>query len=239
MMTHTNITVNGVEYTPVIKQDKWKDLKQAFAEGAIIECNLEGEDDWLIKIPSWLNNYNYRIKDNISIASWNKHKDVIKQFWNGAKVEFTYNGGFPQTVDSNIAWSTDCEYRVKQDKWKLPEYGDGSRWAVSDNLQIGEWTAEYYTKAGRRRTTKELAKRCAKASKERDLLEAYRDHLEPDYVDPDWDDANTNKYYIYTHKGKYAVEYNFNAKDLGKVYGSQKTMTQICAKLNDGTISLK
>jgi len=235
-MTKENITVNGIEYTPV--EDKWKDLKQAYSEGAIIE--YQEKFIWNITTnPIWYTDYEYRIKDGISIASWNKHKDLIKQYWNGAEIERYYStikGG--TWLPSKYFWYVNKEYRAKQDKWKLPEYEDGAKWIIPAEGWLCEDNNANHTQAGRRRATKELAERCAKASKERDLLEAYRDYLEPDYVDPDWDDANIHKYYIYIHKGKYAVGYNYCSRDLGKVYGSKETMQKICDALNNKEITL-
>ena len=127
---------------------------------------------------------------------------------------------------------------LKQDKWKLPEYEDGSKWIASTFSIAIEGDSLGYTKAGRRRATEALAERCAKMSKERDLLEAYRDYLEPEYVEPDWGDSNMRKYFIYIHKGKYAIGYNYCIRDLGKVYGSKETMEKICEALNNGSISL-
>ena len=229
-MKTENIILNGIEYcpiTPVI--NKLKDLKKAYSEGAIIEIELQ--DRYKID-PNptfhWANMY--RIKDNISIASWNRHKDVIQQFWNGVEIETDIGNTNVWRKLNNIknisANANSCHYRVKQDKWKLPEY----EWYASKgnpDLQVS-----------RRRATKALAERCAKASKERDLLEAYRDHLEPDWIDPDWDNLDVGKYYIYLREGKYLIGYNFYIKSLGTVYGSEKTMQKICDALNTGEITL-
>ena len=221
-------------------EDKFKDLKQAFTEGAIIEYRKDYPWDVTIN-PTWWTDYEYRIKDDISISSWQAHKDLIKQWGDGAEIEVKISKDNWASLPSNPNWNAFKEYRIKPNAWKLPEYEDGSRWAVSDNLQIGEWTAEYYTKAGRRRASVALAERCAKASKERDLLEAYRDYLEPDWK-PDWTCPRYDKFYIGRNYDKKDGEYYINNADgcqtIGAVYMSKETAIQICDALNLGKISL-
>ncbi len=241
-MTHTNITINGVEYAPV--EDKFKDLKKAYYEGAVIEHrNNADEHRWRLSCgnkPDWTAPM-YRIKDDISIESWKAHQDLIKQFWDGEEIECKqYNGQMPWgKCNSNPQWRSDLEYRVKLDEWKLPEYEDGSEFVVHNYGEIITVKSSGYTKAGRRRATKELAERCAEASKIRDLLEAWRDYLEPDYVATDWNNIHINKYYIYMIDGKYFVGYAFNTKSLGTVYMGETTAHKICDALNNGDISLE
>ena len=63
--------------------DKLKDLKRAYSEGAEIECKDESycNDTWDVLLhPMWDMNLSYRIKGGISIESWDKHKDIIKEY---------------------------------------------------------------------------------------------------------------------------------------------------------------
>ena len=125
--------------------------------------------------------------------------------------------------------------KQKESRWKLPEYEDGGTFSVYTNGKISSLNIdEALTKAGRRRATKELAERTAKASKERDLLEAYRDHLEPTWKDS----LNTDAWYLLFHSGKYKTAYRGEGRTIGAVYGSENTMQQIVEALNSGEITL-
>ncbi len=119
-----------------------------------------------------------------------------------------------------------------EDKWKLPEYEDGSEHIVSYNNTVSDSRGWEYTKAGRRRATKELAERCAKASKTRDLLEAYRDHLEPNSKD--------RSYFIGTYQGIYSpLKFGAGKDDaIGLVRMSRDTAEQIVNALNTNKITL-
>ena len=122
-----------------------------------------------------------------------------------------------------------------KDKWKLPEYEDGSEYVINGQAAVKTLDNKYITKVGRRRANIELAKRCAKASKTRDLLEAYRDHIEPEWKDAD---VANKVYYIYISDGEYHIHSHRYQRALGTVYGSKETMTQICDALNKGEITL-
>jgi len=102
-----------------LETDKFKDLKKAQSEGAIIEYD-DGINGWAkSKTPYWNKNYKYHIKDNISISSWNAHKDLIKQYWNGAEMEYH------STIDgwklAEPTWHTLANYRVKAKEMTLAE----------------------------------------------------------------------------------------------------------------------
>ena len=124
---------------------------------------------------------------------------------------------------------------VKVDEWKLPEYKDGSKFIAHPVSGAWSESTSGYTKAGRRRATRGLANRCAKDSKTRDLLEAYRDH-----IDPAWkDECPGSVYYIYINdKPEYNMGNNHVNRIMGTVYGSEKTMRKITDALNAGEISL-
>jgi len=92
--------------------DKHKDLKKAESEGAIIEYS--GMNWCQENNPGWHSDVNYRIKGGISIESWNAHKELIKQWWNGAEIEMQelYHKGRWYDVDKPI-WNINCLYQVK------------------------------------------------------------------------------------------------------------------------------
>jgi len=97
--------------------DQFKDLKRVCNEGAIIE--YRGGYPWEETVPAWYDYFEYRIKGNISIESWDKHKEVIKEFWNGAKIEMSIREGTwcvvgegrPQYLDWDVR--DIYRYRVK------------------------------------------------------------------------------------------------------------------------------
>ena len=119
-------------------------------------------------------------------------------------------------------------------KYKLPEYEDGSEWYASDITKPYKERDIGCTQVGRRRATKELAERCAKASKTRDLLEAWRDHIEPDWENKE----NEIVFYIYAKKDNYLLGSNKVYRTIGVVYGSKNTMQKICDALNNKEITL-
>ena len=132
-MKTENIILNGVEYCPVAV-DKFKDLKIAYSEGATIECKLHEFDSWdRSKNPMFNTEFSYRIKGDISISSWNAHKDIIKQYWEGVKIESKRLGfegqGFYDTPTPT--WTDDYEYRVKKDIYE-------SRGRCDECIHIGE-----------------------------------------------------------------------------------------------------
>jgi len=98
----------------LIPYDPFKELKRVYSEGAIIE--YKGDYPWRQSIPNWYDKYDYRIKGNISIERWDKHKEVIKEFWNGVEVEcFSLHdtSGWYNCTNGPI-WSTDLDYRVAE-----------------------------------------------------------------------------------------------------------------------------
>ncbi len=126
------------------------------------------------------------------------------------------------------------ENKTKPNKWKLPDYEDGAKWIAVFQSSIYSEGDKDYTKVGRRRATKELAERCAEASRTRDLLEAWRD-----YLHPTWEDCNCKYVYsIYLRDGYYMVGSNEYARTLGTVYMGKHTAEKICNALNNKNISL-
>ncbi len=100
----------SIELTPY---DKFKDLKKAYSEGAIIEYYSKIDSEWHAfrhDEPMWYDIDTYRIKGGISIESWDKHKDLIKQYWNDAEIEY-YSDNIWKT--GTPSWHVDCPYRVK------------------------------------------------------------------------------------------------------------------------------
>ena len=125
---------------------------------------------------------------------------------------------------------------VDEDKWKLPEYEDGSKWVATEENEVEEQEYMYITKAGRRRATKELAEICAKNSKTRDLLEAYAHHLDPKWRDKG---VGTSAWYISQNSQReYGRYHQYSGRCIGLVYMSGDTAEQICEALNNKEITL-
>ncbi len=122
----------------------------------------------------------------------------------------------------------------KPNTWELPEYEDDSEWVAFFEGTVVTSIYESYTQAGRRRDTKELAERTVKASKRRDLLEAWRDHLDPEWIDKE----GKIVYYIYRSNEDYIMGTHAAIRVIGTVYGSKETMQMICDALNNKEISL-
>ena len=98
------------------EEGKFKDLQKAFNEGALIE--YKGAYPWDEVVPTWDDDFMYRIKGGISIASWNAHKDVIKAYWNGEDIqmEVMFKGWKDITDKSNgepLRFFAGNNYRVK------------------------------------------------------------------------------------------------------------------------------
>ena len=111
--------------------DKFKDLKRAYSEGAIIEYWSDLYDEWREpkKTPLWANDNKYRIKGNLTIEQWDYHDhEVIKAWWEGKPIEFRQKGKKEdwyttyRQVDI-IAWRLDYEYRIKEELKPCPFCG--------------------------------------------------------------------------------------------------------------------
>ncbi len=123
-----DFTFNPIKLTPY---DKFKELKKAHSEGAKIEFYSTIDMKWLDtdnNKPGWYKYTNYRIKDNISIESWEVHKNLIKQWWDGAEIE-SLTGSW--SVDTPN-WYTNCPYRVKVKEMTLIEINE----ALGYNVKI-------------------------------------------------------------------------------------------------------
>ncbi len=99
--------------------EKFRELKRAYSEGAIIEVNDIFSVWKVLSKPRWELGTSYRIKGGISIKEWDKHKEVIKAFWNGEDIVFKPNKNTPwdETVTfegTGPSWFVDFEYKVKE-----------------------------------------------------------------------------------------------------------------------------
>ena len=117
--------------------DEYCELKKAYEEGAIIETinRADKEHHWRLQPnPHWYPELEYRIKDGISIESWDKHKSLIMAFWEKAKIQLRLpaSGEWAPALSPN--WDINTKYRIKDDisikSWKMQKdvikaYWDG------------------------------------------------------------------------------------------------------------------
>ena len=92
--------------------DKFKNLKQAYKEGAIIEARGTISVEWLLcTTPSWYETSEYRIKGDITISRWDKHREAIKAFWRDEEIQ--YESDECWLPAASPTWNIALEYRVE------------------------------------------------------------------------------------------------------------------------------
>ena len=92
--------------------DEYKELKKAHSEGTIIEVLYYGKE-WKVWNDFELcfsKDSKYRIKGGISLESWNKHKELIKAWWDGAEIEIQIHDEWYKAGES---WNNNSKYRIK------------------------------------------------------------------------------------------------------------------------------
>ncbi len=97
-------------------KQKHEELIKAWAEGAIIQYYNESIDRWVVCSPTWSDTEKYRIKGNIPIESWNKHKHTIICFWGGALIDFqapNMEAGEWHDTNERPSWIENYSYRVR------------------------------------------------------------------------------------------------------------------------------
>ena len=108
--TIDGISVRGTA-CDLIPVDKFKELKQAYKDGAIIGVQNKKGDFCSIEKPLWLDVCKYLIKGDIGIAQWNRHGEVIKAFWRDEEIQYESEGCWFSATSPD--WSLTFEYRVK------------------------------------------------------------------------------------------------------------------------------
>jgi hypothetical protein len=210
--------------------DKFEDLKKAHAEGARFEFfdELTGKFKFIAH-PNWQPNKEYRIKDNISLESWNKHKDLIKAWWDGAEIEFkAYNGSWKET--DSLYWWADVEYRIKPSKWKM----EPAKWQI---ISDGSIMTSYNSKVtiaqefGIKFHSEEAAKKARDQMKRANLLR---------YLVSTMQDLDEGTMFIFKNSknGKYYMDTMYGRDSLCEVYMTEKTAKKICKALNNGELKL-
>ena len=94
--------------------NRHEDLKRAYEEGSKVERFDTYSETWreVTCEPDWKFYFEYCIKGGISLPRWKAHKDLIKAYWEGAKIEYLGEVGVWREVD-NPSWRECIKYRVK------------------------------------------------------------------------------------------------------------------------------
>lgn len=118
-----------------------------------------------------------------------------------------------------------------------PEGGD--YWISSTGIVCRALSSGNASAFGVERPTLETAQKAANAMRVYNRLLAYVDQYTPDY-EPDWDNNNQVKYFVYCDHatGVYDYIYNTKSQDLAKVYMPEWLAEQLCKQLNEGSVVL-
>jgi len=203
-----------------------EDLKRVFKEGARIEYYCV---DWIeTSDPKCDEDVIYRILGGITIEQWDKHKDSIKAFWDGAEIEYkTIDGSWIITYDPG--WLTDTEYRSKPSKWEMKP----ALWCiyrVGSIHPIGTNYVSLEQKFGMGFHTEEAAQKARAQMRRANLLRYWVSTMQS-LDEGDWFiryNGLTNKYEPYMDRGEL----------IGVVKMTKKTVRKICDALNSGELKL-
>ena len=122
-----------------------------------------------------------------------------------------------------------CEWEMKPADWRILSDGDIIE---EDNCGVTDIQS-----LGMKRHTKELAELSVKRMKQSNLLEYWAMVIDPDWRD---DGFGTQAWFIYQHSsGMYFIDWDVNARNMSKVYMSEKAATEICNALNSGELVLE
>jgi hypothetical protein len=213
--------------------DKFANLKKAYTEGAIIECRPIGCKEWEVNNdPLWVNDVEYRIKDDITIEQWNIHKDVIKAYWKGKLIEFRvdesldWSDSFPGTQ----SWCTDYKYRIKPSQWEMKPAG----WAIDSAGDINTVAIEHGVtppqKFGMKFHTENQAHCARNQMRKSNVLRYWASTLQEDLYEGD--------YYIYLDDDSVFRIYYDKRAPIGTVTMKKNTAVKLCDALNDGDLKL-
>ena len=123
---------------------------------------------------------------------------------------------------------------IEMPKWEPPE---GNWGMAADNTAFHCSGGVSLETAGRKRKTEFLAQRAAKASRERDRLEALRDQYRPEW-EADWSDNKQEKWCAVYYQGSYEARKTWSARALGTVYGPEEFAVGAANMLNSGEMEL-
>jgi hypothetical protein len=216
-------------------------LKRAYSEGAIIECKYKGEWVELLSTPLWEDIHEYRIKGGISIEQWDKWKDIIKAWWEGAEVENWCVISKDWEKETNPTWILIKSYRIapktnedkiknldnlcielNTDKWQIDSYGSIVR-------TIHEFSPTPYNFGLMYQTLKQAEK----ASKE--MIKTNRLRSRVAQIQEDLDEGRF--YIVQLPTGKYTYT-NMAYPSIGTVTMTKRTATIICDELNRNKLVL-
>jgi len=94
----------------------------------------------------WDKNYRYRIRDNISLESYEKFENVILAWWSGAKIEYYTMSNSWKTSKYPI-WKLAIKYRIKPKtiyEFMVKHFND---WYINNKLLTLKEIKEIYDKS--------------------------------------------------------------------------------------------
>lgn len=147
------------------------DLKRVYKEGARIEMSKKGTKHTYYNIynPKWDCNPDfYRIRGGITIEQWDKHKEAIKAYWDGKKIEIKHPNCAENVWNptNSPKFSLDFDYRerpseicrfltrnelleaIKISNIPVPEdkYIKGDKYFITHSVETGKFHVSTHSK---------------------------------------------------------------------------------------------
>ena len=216
-------------------------LKRAYSEGAFIECRFMGKWEELLSTPLWQDIHDYRIKGGITIEQWDKWKDIIKAWWEGAEVEYWSVVSKDWEKENNPTWTLMKSYRIapntnenkienlnnlgikiNTNKWQIDSIGFIVRIVNGFDSCAQKFGVLYQTLEQAKKASKEMIKTNRLRSRVAQLQ----------------DDLDKGEFYIVQLPTEKYVYTNIEYPSLGTVIMTKRTATIICDELNSGKLLL-
>jgi hypothetical protein len=210
--------------------DYWYLLRQAYKDGAIIEYKPHSETKWKInQDPLWVEGIDYRIKEGITIKQWEAHKDLIKQWWDGAKIQWSNDGDNWYNTQAP-SWKEERHFRIKPKRWEMIP----ANWLIKSD---GFYELEYSgyvndsQKFGMKYHSEETVQKVIDNMRKSNLLR---------YWVSTFQTIEEGNCYIYINEdGNYDWDYEkIWRSSIAEIYMTEKTADEITKLLNKGEIRL-
>jgi hypothetical protein len=210
--------------------DKFEDLKRAHEEGAKIEYYNTYSSRWRKELdPVWYVDTEYRIEGGIPIESWDKWKDLIKEWWNGTTIQYNYNGKW-EDVCNTPTWGLENVYRIKPPKWEMQP----ASLLITNSGYIVDVCTGHITevqKFGMKFHTEEAAEEAQNQMRRANRLRYWVSTLQH---------LGEGDYFIAFSQSssQYKVFCSHDSKSPAEVYMTSETAREICVGLNEGILEL-
>jgi len=210
--------------------DYWYLLRQAHKEGAIIEYKPCNERRWKVnQDPLWVEGIDYRIKEGITIKQWETHKDSIKEWWEGAQIQWS-NDGSNWYNTQEPSWEEERYFRVKSKEWKM----EPANWLIKSD---GSYEVEYTgyvndsQKFGMKYHSEVNVQKVVTNMRKSNLLRYWVSTLQ--YIE------DGNCYIFINEDGDYDWDYaEIWRPSIAEIYMTEKTVEEITKALNKGELTL-